>query len=359
MPLSLPSRRWQHKGLCLVSEKQGQAQKIGKSNLSIKQVVTGGILCAALVLGGIYYYDHRPLHRIPSRVEPHGGHIALLALGDQGTGDSWQKRVADAMELVAVKKQPLDMVLLLGDNFYMKGSLASDSREWLSRFERVYEGTHLANLPFYAILGNHDHGKFVEAELEYARKGMGSNRWRMQDRYYSQDFGVVDGRPLLRVVFLNTNVDTAGLETQANFILKQFSEQSPQPLWRMVVGHHPLRTYGRHYGETAGIEAQLMPMLKRCRIDFYLSGHDHNLQVISNKGEPFLFVSGAGGGELYPITRQAPDIRFAKSTRGFMAFDLDASSASVAVHDASGALLASYAVDRRCGYGRPECLEVR
>lgn len=173
-------------------------------------------LVAALLAVGVYRYTHRPLYRIPS--DPtQADSIRFFALGDQGSGGFRQWQVAHGMERLAERQGQLDFVLLLGDNLYRAADAGADSQEWLSKFERVYAGTYLSVVPFYAVLGNHDHGEVEEkgggaadaegspprrslaqAEIEYARRHLGSNRWRMPDQWYSADFGKAGARPLLR-----------------------------------------------------------------------------------------------------------------------------------------------------------------
>ena len=45
-------------------------------------------------------------------------------------------------------------VVLLGDNFYEDGVASVDDPQWQTKFEDPYANI---DLPFYAVLGNHDH----------------------------------------------------------------------------------------------------------------------------------------------------------------------------------------------------------
>ena len=65
--------------------------------------------------------------------------------------------------------------------------------------------------------------------------------------------------------------------------------------WLFVLGHHPVFSDGSH-GDTRSLVDHLDPLLRRHRVDLYLSGHDHDLQHIEIKGHPTSFaVSGASG----------------------------------------------------------------
>jgi hypothetical protein len=241
----------------------------------------------------------------------------------------------------------------------------------------VYSGEYLSATPFYAVLGNHDHGQrdgdekqenhpqhkhpyisqHPEVQIEYSTLHKGSNRWRMPNWYYRADFGMADGKPLLRMVFIDTNLDHGGLLKEAEFIHQQFSDSATQPIWKIVVGHHPVRTYGKHFGETKEMEDIILPALKQSHVDLYLSGHDHNQQVITRDGEPFYFVSGGGGAGTHNIKKLSPDMQFNKTAHGFLRVNIIGKSLNIAIYDKSGTILAAYKIDRNCNQGQSSCLE--
>jgi len=320
---------------------------------------TFAIACVFFVLAliaGIYFYTHKPVNRIvPGDINSNSVHF--FALGDQGSGSVSQWQVARSMENLAEKNKGLDFVTFLGDNFYGKGITSTTDDKWQSRFEEVYQGEYLDKVPFYAVLGNHDHMSDPAAQIEYSEKHVGSNRWRMPNWYYREDFGSVDGRPLLRVVFIDTCLEHNGLLKEADFIREQFANAQPAPVWKIVVGHYPVRNYGKH-GETAEMLAIIKPALQAAQVDLYLSGHDHDQQVIADDGEPVYFVSGGGGAELYPVTQGAADLLFSRSAHGFMALSMDKSSLEVSHYDMEGNPEVQYRIDRSCKSGARACLQL-
>jgi tartrate-resistant acid phosphatase type 5 len=242
--------------------------------------------------------------------------LVFYTLGDQGTGGKKQRKVAAAMEREAKKSGRPDFVLLLGDNFYNNGVVSINDPQWQAKFERIYNGAQLKNIPFFAVLGNHDYRLNSDAQVQYTIQGQGSKRWQMPDKFYRVDLGRVKNRPLLRLVGLDTtNVDS--FTQQASFIQQSFKSDKNRPLWRIVAGHHPLYSASRH-GPTRSMHPEILPAMQNSKIHLYLAGHDHNLQLIKLMFSPIQVVSGGGGRVLYPIVRGQEGVRFAKSKFGFV-----------------------------------------
>ena len=70
--------------------------------------------------------------------------------------------------------------------------------------------------------------------------------------------------------------------------------------WKIVFGHYPCHS-GGHYGGFSSIQeqvldiirhnplstlAQVLPIMKGFNVDFYLTGHDHNQQHWTERGNP-------------------------------------------------------------------------
>ncbi|WP_230770022.1 metallophosphoesterase [Sphingomonas sp. Leaf4] len=113
----------------------------------------------------------------PAAAAPKGCSFAVL--GDWGRDTPEQHHVAAAMGRAAAAARS-DFVLAIGDNFYSDGVESVDDPLWQSVFEGVY--THPAlQVPWYALLGNHDYRGNPQAQIDYAAT---SKRWRMPARYY-------------------------------------------------------------------------------------------------------------------------------------------------------------------------------
>ncbi|WP_448680506.1 metallophosphoesterase [Pseudomonas nicosulfuronedens] len=285
--------------------------------------------------------------------------VTLLALGDQGSGDLQQWRVAEGMERTAEREGGVNMVLLLGDNFYGKGLSGLDDPAWQLKFERVYHGPWLSRVPFYAVLGNHDYPESAAVELDYARQHAGSGRWQMPAPFYTHDFGEVQGRPLLRVAFLDTNADAAGRQRQADFLQTAFTAPGPAPLWKMVVAHHAMRSSGGKHGDDLALLQQLLPAMQHSGVDLYLSGHEHNQEVIVRPGEPAWLVSGGGGQTLDGIRPGTPadGTLFSAEQHGFARLAFTGDGLQLAYYDPQGNREQGFRWARACQGTAQICLK--
>lgn len=309
---------------------------------------------------GLYKYFHPDIYRIPSNPD-NAQEINFFALGDQGSGSLDQRAVAEAMEKVAKKNKSLDFVVFLGDNFYIDKKLTEYSSEWNTMFEQVYSGTYLSSVPFYAVLGNNDVdlslNKSSHPEIEYSKKALGSNRWRMPAHYFYSDFGNIHGRPLLRIVFLDTNASADEMSVQTNYVREQFITNPVQPIWKVVVGHHTIRTYGKHYSYPTNLTKLLLPVMQEANVDLYLSGHDHNQQLVVNNGEPTYVINGAGGKSLYSQKASSNNLRFFRKGFGFVGLKINASELNIDFYDSSAEKVASYEIDRSCSNLKTSCVK--
>ena len=139
--------------------------------------------------------------------------VGFLFLGDWGFSGEDQERVAAEMgRYTADPSHDVEFVLALGDNFYKNeafgthdGVLDEFDSQWEEVFRRVYRAEAL-QVPWFAVLGNHDYHGNPEAQIEYSRRGR-DRRWVMPDHCFSQRW-FLDGRrdPLLEIVFVDTTV---------------------------------------------------------------------------------------------------------------------------------------------------------
>jgi hypothetical protein len=122
----------------------------------------------------------------------------------------------------------------------------------------------------------------------------------MLARHYYVDFGrnACGNQPLVRVIFVDTTESKTTLAEEAEFVAA--SARQSNALWKIVMGHHPVRNYGPH-GESRAMHSEMLPVLVSEKVDLYISGHEHNQQVIQRADEPTFLISGAGGKPTRPL----------------------------------------------------------
>jgi acid phosphatase len=209
---------------------------------------------------------------------------------------------------------------------------------WQERYEKVYDAPSL-QIPWYPVLGNHDHQGNVAAQIAYSKR---SQRWRMPATQYvhgeklgvasAVDFFFIDTDPIRRQYRswtgrLRRNAQIAWLDQQL--------ARSRAP-WKIVVGHHPIFSAERRKNARA-LVTHLKPVLERHRVQAYVHGHSHTLAHIEAKGVHYL-TSGAGA-----LPRRADEIADAKFARGdqlgFLAMRISPGSMVVEFWSADGEAL--------------------
>jgi tartrate-resistant acid phosphatase type 5 len=288
---------------------------------------------------------------IPPR--PSAGALNFLVFGDWGRQGEWdQREVAEQMGLAA-KNIGARFVISVGDNFYEDGVTSTKDDHWHKSFEDVYTARSLY-VPWHVILGNHDYHGNCDAQLDYAEM---SSRWNLPARYYLQshrisdsvtaDFFYLDTTPMIRSYYrhdgiggIHHNVRTQDVPKQMAWFQTALAASTAQ--WKIVLGHHPIYSGGRH-GDTPELVEKVLPLLREHGVQAYFNGHDHDLQHLV-AGDQNFFCSGAGS-RVRP-TKDTPQTRFAESRSGFTTVSLSPEKMDVGMRDYEGNLLYSTSVAR-------------
>ncbi len=223
---------------------------------------------------------------VPSPVEVDT--VRFIVLGDQGSGGGGQRAVAKAMHRWA-SENPVDFVILLGDNFYSEGVDSINDPQWQSKFERKYAYPSL-QVPFYAVLGNHDYRGNASAQVLYTHE---NKRWRMPDKYY-EFFFLLDSVVKVQFVAIDTtpiSKNKSGYKNQLKWLDRQLEASNAD--WKIVYGHHFIFSSGK-YGTSKRMLKRLAPVLTKHKVDLYMSGHDHDLELLRSGSGDYYLISGAG-----------------------------------------------------------------
>lgn len=289
---------------------------------------------------------------LPEAAKAEGPGHSFVAIGDWGRdGGDRQPDVAAAMAAAAAAVDSR-FVVSVGDNFYPAGVASADDPQWRTSFEDVYHQPALQT-PWYVALGNHDHRGEPDAQVAYARR---SKRWRMPSRHYvaaaSQtgipglDLFVLDTAPMLPMrgdliaETLRLRFSAGRREEQMEWLDGALGH-SKAP-WKVVIGHHPIHTGGRH-GEPSELVTDLKPLLEKHGVQAYIAGHDHVLQHIRRESVDYIVTgSGASAG---PV-RTVKGTRFKASREGFAVFTVHPEVMTLEFRDFAGRSLYTTALPR-------------
>jgi tartrate-resistant acid phosphatase type 5 len=231
----------------------------------------------------------------------HASEIVLI--GDSGKDNQGQASVAEALKQYCTTAN-CQLGILAGDNIYPEG-MSSENDPILERmFDKHY---NQLNIPFLIALGNHDYGKL-------------SNDWKRGDwqhlhakknpKFVIPHFWYTYESPEAVISVIDTSrlMWRKNTFAQSDMLLKAKEAAEKAGKWFIVVGHHPYLSNGKH-GNAGNYERLKVPyfasgsnvqkFLERfvCgKAQFYLSGHDHNLQVFDGKQascDTHLVISGS------------------------------------------------------------------
>lgn len=276
--------------------------------------------------------------------------LNFVVLGDFGRfGQYYQQPVAEQMGKAAMTLES-DFTICVGDNFYPNGVQSTQDHQWVSSFENVYTNMSLHS-NWYVALGNHDYRGNLQAQLDYTKI---SRRWQMPDKYYSETFTLDNGEKVLMVVMdtnpyidsyhkpgmMQQNIIAQDTLAQTQWLHQTLKNTDVKVKWKIVVGHHPLYSGGKRKTnpDTIQFKERFADVFDKYKVDAYICGHEHDLQIIKPKGRyTTQFLSGAAS-EVRP-TGQTEGTLFAKSEAGFMTFSVNGNKMLVQVVNHEGKVL--------------------
>ncbi|CAI8595076.1 unnamed protein product [Vicia faba] len=281
------------------------------------------------------------------------GSLSFLVVGDWGRkGDYNQSDVAFQMGYIG-EKLNIDFVISTGDNFYDDGLTSDRDPNFEESFSKIYTAKSLQK-PWYAVLGNHDYRGDAAAQLSPFLRQIDS-RWLCLRSYMVDselvEIFFIDTTPFIQDYFISPE-HTYDWRTVNNppktYITKLLQDvamslRGSKAKWKIVVGHHAIKSIG-HHGDTRELVSLLLPVLQANKVDFYVNGHDHCLEHISDTASPMQFlVSGAGSkawrGDVQKNNRK--DVNFFYDGQGFMSVQLTQTDANIVFYDVNGQVLHS------------------
>ncbi|CAJ2677713.1 unnamed protein product [Trifolium pratense] len=284
--------------------------------------------------------------------------LNFLVIGDWGRkGDYNQSYVANQMGIVG-EKLNIEFVISTGDNFYEDGLEGVEDPAFYESFVNIYTAPSLQKI-WYNVLGNHDYRGDVEAQLSPILSQKDS-RWVCL-RSFILDAGIVefffvDTTPFVEKYFTDPEdhtYDWNGVLPRESYraeLLKDVDSALVQSKakWKIVVGHHTIKTAG-HHGNTQELVELLLPILKSNKVDAYINGHDHCLEHIMDKESGIQFFTSGGGskawrGDIQPWN--AEELKLYYDGQGFMSVQISETNADIVFYDVFGKVLHTWSISK-------------
>ncbi|CAB4295874.1 unnamed protein product [Prunus armeniaca] len=286
------------------------------------------------------------------------GSLSFLVVGDWGRRGLYnQSQVAFQMGLIG-EKADIDFVISTGDNFYEDGLTGVDDPAFNESFSNIYTAPSL-NKQWYNVLGNHDYRGDAEAQLSPVLRKIDS-RWLCLRSFIVNaeivDLFFVDTTPFVDDYFTNPKnhtYDWRGVTPREDYLSNLLKDvdsalKDSSAKWKIVVGHHTIKSAG-HHGVTEELVTQLLPILKANNIDFYVNGHDHCLEHISDTHSEINFFTSGGGSKAWrgDVKWWSPEeLKLYYDGQGFMSIQMTKASADIAFYDVFGNVLHKWSLSK-------------
>ncbi|EPS73873.1 hypothetical protein M569_00882 [Genlisea aurea] len=283
----------------------------------------------------------------------------FIVVGDWGRKGRYnQSLIASQMGRIG-DELDIDFVLSTGDNFYDDGLTGEDDPAIWESFTNIYTATSLQK-PWF--VGNHDYRGDVLAQL-----GTIDPRWScFRSSILQSDVAelfLVDTTPFVEKYFTNPDDhkydlrDITPLESYTSNLLNDLESalNKSRAKWKIVVGHHTLRSVG-HHGDTQDLVHRLLPILRNNDVDFYINGHDHNLQRIKDRESKVEFVTSGGGskawrGDIKDVDVAEEEVKFLYDGQGFLSLEITRNDVVFVFYDVDGVPLHKWTAASKSMHG--------
>ncbi|KAG0592478.1 hypothetical protein KC19_1G255300 [Ceratodon purpureus] len=286
--------------------------------------------------------------------------LNFLVVGDWGReGQFNQTMVATQMGRVG-RHLGINFVVSVGDNFYQAGLTGPHDPKFKNSFTKVYTARSLQT-QWFSVLGNHDYLGDTLVQIGDALTKQDS-RWFCQRSFQLKhslcapsdkghcakfvEFFFIDTTPFVNDYWSAEQArdfDWRGLGPRQEYLDTQLENlnsalKSSVATWKIVVGHHTIRSLGRH-GDTHEMIKHVLPILEKNNVDLYINGHDHCLEHIKREDSTVHFItSGAGSKSFQGLQEGKPEdgLQFGYDGQGFISVSMAAQALQIDFHDALG-----------------------
>lgn len=219
-----------------------------------------------------------------------GSSIDFLVVGDTGADTPERARLMPALE-DALERSASSFLILTGDNVYPHGVVSAHDPQWEQHVEKPFRDLD-GHVPLFPCLGNHDYESNPTAQIEYSKA---NDSWHLPAPFHSFkrsagsvsiEFFVLDTMAIRQRGMYELNADE-----QAAWLSQAMGESDAT--YKIAIGHHPTHSGGLKGGSST-VAWHVAHSFVNHDLDLYLSGHNHDLELIDSGRGWFQVVSGAG-----------------------------------------------------------------
>lgn len=278
------------------------------------------------------------------------GQLRFASLGNWGTGSKIQKKVAETLK-TAVANERVTFIVSPGSNFEYGVTGANDDK-WESQYQSIYRSEDGSmEIPMFTVLGagdwqgdfnsqvNRNQQAYLTGQIGDAVTSKGLPRWTMPNWWYHYytHFATTASMSLLKsghrdmsvgFIFIDTWIlsDAFPYKDVSNAAwsdLKKALEVAPRILdYIIVVGDKPIQSSGSSKGDSH-LAYYLLPLLREAQVDAYISGYDHDMEIIDNNGLSMIITGNGGTSGRRPVIKASNSVFFTEKS-GFCVHELGA-----------------------------------
>jgi hypothetical protein len=217
-------------------------------------------------------------------------------------------------EAVARNEQHARFCVFPGD-FVDTGTENNSEWEWERWFEEVMKPV-IMQMPLVPTDGNHDDSPLLNYSLHFNTDTSFNAESRIRPQFSGINYSFVYGDMQLIAFsmqdFWRGEYDYAQgkseyLERDLGGWFKRQTAAAPNATWRVGLVHKNLFSGSGHQydKETPLLRATMLPVMKQCRINLVLQGHDHCYEIIGPVDSTLYFIGATCGAKRYaPLTRE-------------------------------------------------------
>ena len=328
-----------------------------------------------------YYHPDLPASAKQDTIAERALQYRILLIGDGGQPKP-DEPVLKTLKTWAQKDPEKTSIVFLGDNMYPDGMTKQRQHEASTRLDPQIQVVTSTNSHGLFIPGNHD---WTNGDAEGYQAILAQEDYINKVLTRSPKFLPPEGTPgpevldlpkispVVRVIVLDTQWwlhQNEKPQKATEEIISELKDTLDTDLPVVVVGHHPLQSYGTHGGFFSW-KAHLFPLreleewlwvpvpivgslyplsrwylvrnvqdlnnsrykemvsqlnaafssTKKTSLLIYASGHEHSLQVLKGDTTDYLLISGLGSSEKATEVSHGDNTLFAHQHSGFMAVD--------------------------------------